>query len=310
MIVDINTTIRQPHIQRIALPIEEVKTMSEPVSKTVLITGCSSGFGAATARHFADQGWNVIATMRNPADDPGLANLANTLVSRLDVEDQNSIETAIAEGIARFGRIDVLVNNAGFGAFGIFEETPRAKMLAQFNVNLFGLMDVTRAMLPHFRQNRAGCIVNIGSGAGVFALPMISLYCASKFALEGFSEALSYELADLGIAVKMVEPGGVTATKFGARSGAEAAGAESIPDYAPFITAAHDLFAALRAQRANATSEEVAAVIYQAATDTSDRLRYIATDDIMPLVKARRETSEEAYMAFMRARVTPKVTLA
>jgi NAD(P)-dependent dehydrogenase (short-subunit alcohol dehydrogenase family) len=281
--------------------------MPKPSSRTVLITGCSSGFGAATARHFAEQGWNVIATMRNPADDPGLADLANTLVARLDVEDQRSIEMAIADSIARFGRIDVLVNNAGFGAFGIFEETPREKMLAQFNVNVFGLMDVTRAILPHFRHNRAGCIVNIGSGAGVFTLPMISLYCASKFALEGFSEALAYELADLGIAVKIVEPGGVTATKFGARSGAEAAGARSIPDYAPFVTAAHDLFAGLRAQRANATSEEVAAVIYEAATEASDRLRYVATDDIVPLVKARRETSEAAYMAFMRARVTPKV---
>ncbi|MDY0872101.1 SDR family oxidoreductase [Dongia rigui] len=281
--------------------------MSQPSSKTVLITGCSSGFGAATARHFAGQGWNVIATMRNPADDPGLADLANTLVTRLDVEDPRSTEAALADGIARFGRIDVLVNNAGFGAFGIFEETTREKMLAQFNVNVFGMMDVTRAILPHFRQNRAGCIVNIGSGAGVFTLPMISLYCASKFALEGFSEALSYELADLGIAVKIVEPGGVTATKFGVRSGAEAAGAKRIPDYAPFVTAAHDLFAKLRAQRATATSEEVAAVIYGAATDPTDRLRYIATDDIVPLVKARRETSEEAYMAFMRARVTPKV---
>ena len=275
--------------------------------KTVLITGCSSGFGAATARHFAGQGWNVIATMRHVAADPGLGALARTLVARLDVEDGTSIDQAIKDGIAQFGRIDVLVNNAGFGAFGIFEETPRTKMISQFNVNVFGVMDVTRAILPHFRANRGGVVVNVGSGAGVFALPMISLYCASKFALEGFSEALSYELADLGIGVKMVEPGGVTATNFGARSGAEAAGAQSIGDYAPFITATHEMFGDLRAQRANATSEDVAQVIFQAATDPSNRLRYVATDDILPLVQARRESSEEAYMAFMRARVTPNV---
>ncbi|UVF19803.1 SDR family oxidoreductase [Microvirga terrae] len=276
------------------------------MTRTVLITGTSTGFGEATARLFASRGWNVVATMRRPEEGAALAGLDNVLVTRLDVQDQASIDAALAAGIERFGRLDVLVNNAGFGLFGVFEGTSRDKIREQFDVNLFGLMDVTRAVLPHFRAHRAGVIVNVSSGAGVFALPMISLYCASKFALEGFSASLSYELASLGIAVKVVEPGGVTSTRFGERSGGEAARAAVPADYEPFVTAAQEVFAGLRAARADATSDEVAEVIWTAATDGSDRLRYVATDDIKPLVAARRETSEDAYLAFMRERVGPK----
>jgi NAD(P)-dependent dehydrogenase (short-subunit alcohol dehydrogenase family) len=270
------------------------------MTDTVLITGCSSGFGAASVRAFSAKGWNVVATARRLDDLAPLADLPNVLTARLDVQDQGSIASAIEAGIARFGRIDALVNNAGFGLFGIFEGTPREKIQQQFDVNVFGVMDVTRALLPHFRANRAGAIVNVSSGAGVFTLPMISLYCASKFALEGFSEALAYELADLGIRVKIVEPGGVTSTRFGERSGAEAATGDAPADYGPFQQKAGEIFAGLRASRANATSEEVAEVIIEATTDRSDRLRYVATDDIRPLVAARRETSEEEYRAFIR----------
>ncbi|MGL4963648.1 MAG: SDR family oxidoreductase [Inquilinus sp.] len=278
------------------------------MTRTVLITGCSTGFGEATARLFASRGWNVVATMRRPETGAALAALGdNVLVTRLDVQDPASIDAAVAQAIARFGRIDVLVNNAGFGLFGVFEAAPRDKIREQFDVNVFGVMDVTRALLPHFRANRSGTIVNISSGAGVFTLPMISLYSASKFALEGFSEALSYELAPLGIAVKIVEPGGVTKTSFGERSAAEAGTSAELPDYQPFLEGAMAVFAGLRAARADATSEEVAEVIYTAATDGTDQLRYVATDDIKPPVRARRETSEAEYMAFMRERVTPRI---
>ncbi|TSD86921.1 SDR family oxidoreductase [Mycobacterium sp. KBS0706] len=277
------------------------------MTRTVLITGCSTGFGEATARLFASRGWNVVATMRRPEAGAGLAALDNVLVTRLDVQDPASIDAAVAAAIARFGRIDVLVNNAGFGLFGVFEAAPRDKIQEQFDVNVFGVMDVTRALLPHFRANRSGTIVNISSGAGVFTLPMISLYCASKFALEGFSEALSYELASLGIAVKIVEPGGVTKTSFGQRSAAEAGQSVELPDYRPFLEGAMAVFAGLRAARADATSEEVAEVIFTAATDGTGQLRYVATEDIKPLVRARRETSEAEYMAFMRGQVTPRI---
>ena len=271
------------------------------MNKTVLITGTSTGLGRTTARHFAKNQWNVIATMRRPDEETELNTLENILVTRLDVQNQSTITEAIEAGIKRFGRIDALINNAGFGLFGVFEATPRAKIQEQFDVNVFGVMDVIRTILPHFRANKGGTILNVGSGAGVFTLPMLSLYCASKFALEGFTEALSYELASQGIKVKMIEPGGVISTNFGKRSAAEAAHSASIPDYDEFIAKTNAVFAGLRGQRL-ATEEQVAEVIYGAATDGTDNLRYVATEDIQPLVKARRETSEPEYLAFMRSR--------
>jgi NAD(P)-dependent dehydrogenase (short-subunit alcohol dehydrogenase family) len=274
------------------------------MKKTVLITGTSSGFGKATARHFASEGWNVVATMRSPAEERELSRMDGVLVARLDVQDGTSIAAAIDAGIARFGRIDALVNNAGFGLFGVFEATPQEKVREQFDVNVFGVMEVTRAILPHFRKNRAGVILNIGSGAGIFTLPMLSLYCASKFALEGFTESLSYELASLGIKVKMIEPGGVVSTRFGERSGAEASQNGTIADYDAFAARTQEVFAGLRGARL-ATEEGVAEVIYAAATDGTDRLRYVATEDIKPLVSARRETSEDEYIALMRSRFSP-----
>jgi NAD(P)-dependent dehydrogenase (short-subunit alcohol dehydrogenase family) len=275
-------------------------TASTLPTQTVLITGASTGFGQAAARLFASRGWNVVATMREPAAGSALAALPNVLVTRLDVQDLASIDAAIAAGIARFGRIDALVNNAGFGLFGVFEGVSRDKVQQQFDVNVFGVMDVTRALLPHLRANGAGTIVNVSSGAGVFGLPMISLYTASKFALEGFSESLSYELRSQGIAVKIVEPGGVLETGFGNRSASEASQAAAPAGYDAFVSGALKVFDGLRSARL-ATSDEVAQVIFDAASDGTDRLRYVATKDIEPLVKARRETSEEAYIALMRS---------
>jgi NAD(P)-dependent dehydrogenase (short-subunit alcohol dehydrogenase family) len=148
-------------------------------------------------------------------------------------------------------------------------------------------------------------IINISSGAGIFALPMISPYCASKFALEGFSESLSYELAPFNIVVKIVEPGGVS-TNFGKRSSDEAAQNAALADYDAFVAGANAIFAKLRAQRL-ASDQDVARVIFEAATDGTTRLRYVATNDILPIVKARRETSEEKYIDFMRSQFLPKL---
>ncbi len=273
--------------------------------KTVLITGTSSGFGRAAAKLFSERGWNVIATMRRPEDGSDLVGIPNVFVTRLDVEDRTSIEEAIEKGIKHFGGIDVLINNAGFGLFGVFEATPREKIQQQFDVNVFGVMEVIRGILPHFRKNQAGTILNVSSGAGVFALPMISLYCASKFALEGFSESLAYELASQNIIIKIIEPGGVVSTNFGKRSGDEAAQNKLLPDYDGFVSAMNDVFAGLRADR-KATEEDVAKVIFEAATDGTNRLRYVATPDIVPLVEARRTTSEENYIQFMRSRFSAR----
>ena len=265
------------------------------MSKTILITGASSGIGKATAQLFSGKGWNVIATMRQPAKEQDLINQHNILVTRLDVQQPDTIASAIQAGIAKFGAIDVLVNNAGYGEFGIFESTPREQTLAQFEVNVFGVMDTIRAILPHFRERKAGSIINISSGAGRFTVPMISLYCASKFALEGFSEALSFELSALNISVKIVEPGGTT-TNFIKVSGEKAATGRPIADYDNFTAAAGKLFDSMKDMQLK-TAAEVADVIYEAATDGTDTLRYIVgNEDFHRRMNARLTMPDQQYL--------------
>jgi len=271
------------------------------MKKVVLITGSSSGIGRATAVLFAAKGWSVVATMRNPAEDTELTAQSNVLLTQLDVLDGVSIGSAIAAGVERFGAIDVVINNAGYGQYGLFEAIPRQKIQEQFDVNVFGVMEVTRAVLPHFRKNKGGLIINISSGAGLFTLPMISLYCASKFALEGFSEALSYELASQNIGVKLVIPhGGVTSTRFSERSSTNRATESSLTDYDDFVERTNQAFARMTAAR-TMTSGEVAQVIYEAATDGTDRLRYLVGNDARGYIQAKQTMSDEEYVAFMRS---------
>ena len=271
------------------------------MSDTVLITGASSGLGQAAANRFAAAGWNVVATMRRPEDGAALAELPGVLVTRLDVQDVASIEEAVAAGIARFGRVDVLVNNAGFSMGGVFESIPAEKAREQFDVNVFGVMDVTRTVLPHFRENRAGAIINISSRAGLIGMPLISLYSASKFALEGFSEALAHELAPLGIRVKLVIPAGGVATNFGLRARSESTSNGRLPAYDAVIArvgAANRRFADMRAGFAT-SAEDVADQIFAAASDGSDRLRYEVGHDIPPFITARREMAPQDYVDFV-----------
>jgi NAD(P)-dependent dehydrogenase (short-subunit alcohol dehydrogenase family) len=276
------------------------------MNKTILITGASSGIGLASARLFASRGWNVIATMRTPGAGHELAPLEHVRVARLDVQDRESIAGAINAGIGWFGRIDVLLNNAGYGQFGLFEAIPREKVIEQFEVNVFGVMDVTRAILPHFRKNKAGTIIQVSSGAGLFTLPMISIYCASKFALEGFSEALAFELSSQNITVKLVEPhGGVTSTDFNARSARDSAPAGELTDYGEFARRTGESFARMSAARST-SSEDVARVILEAATDGSDRLRYLVGDDARGFIRAWDELPNQEYVAFMRSLFLPK----
>ncbi len=271
------------------------------MSKTILITGASSGIGKATARFFAGNGWNVISTMRTPDRDPGVADQQNVLVTRLDVQDRSSITQAINTGIERFGKIDALVNNAGFSLFGVFETIPREKIEEQFAVNVMGVMDVTRAMLPHFRKNKAGTIVNVSSRAGLVGLPLISLYCATKYALEGFSESLAYELASQNIAVKLVEPsGGVTSTSFVERMSKEKTDAP-MPDYETFVAGVSAAYAGISAAR-KVSADDVAQVIFEAVTDGTKKLRYFIGEDVGGFLKAKREMSGEAYAEFMASK--------
>lgn len=275
------------------------------MKKTVLITGTSSGFGAASARLFAENGWNVIATMRDTAKAVDLDEISDVLITKLDVQDIQTIDTAIAAGIERFGCIDAIVNNAGYGLFNLFEGISREAVQQQFDVNLFGVMDVTRAILPHFRANNSGVIINVSSGAGVFGAPMASVYSASKFALEGYSEALWYELASVGIKVKIVEPGGAPGTGFMTRSGIEANGMQVAGDYNPFLQHIAQVYGGMAGGSDPDAIEKVVAAIYEAANDGTDQLRYAPTNDIHPILEARRGSSEEQYQTLVRGFFVP-----
>jgi NAD(P)-dependent dehydrogenase (short-subunit alcohol dehydrogenase family) len=185
--------------------------MSTPANtrKTWFITGAASGFGHAFAEHALAQGHNVVATARDAARLADLVALApdRVLAAPLDVDVAGAAEAAVQAAVARFGRIDVLVNNAGYGVVGALEETPDAELRALMNTNFFGAMAVTRAALPVLRAQRSGAIVNISSLGGQLSFSGFSAYSASKFALEGASEALAQEVAPFGVKVLIVEPG-------------------------------------------------------------------------------------------------------
>ncbi|KAJ6455990.1 short-chain dehydrogenase reductase SDR, partial [Mycena vitilis] len=269
------------------------------------LTDLTTGIGLASAKLFHSAGWNVVATMRNPSAEHELAKLADPriLVQKLDVQDIASIQPAIDAAIAKFTTIDVLLNNAGYGQYGLFEAIPREAIQEQFDVNLFGLMDITRAILPHFRANGHGGVINVSSGSGLWALPMNSMYSASKFALEGFTEGISYELASQNIFVKLVLPNGlVTSTNFVDRFRASAASEPSVEAvYKDFTTATIASYNKMTTT-ANVSSHNVAETIFTAATDGTNRLRYFIGDDARGFLKARYESkTDEEYISFMRS---------
>jgi NAD(P)-dependent dehydrogenase (short-subunit alcohol dehydrogenase family) len=267
------------------------------MNPTILITGASSGIGKATARHFQSKGWNVIATMRTPALETELTGLDRVLVTRLDVLDTTSITTAVETGLARFGKIDVLLNNAGYGAYGPLEATPLDKVRRQFDVNVIGLLATTQALLSHFRTRRQGVIVNISSIGGKITFPLGTLYHGTKFAVEGLSEALHYELAAFGVRVKIVEPGMVK-TDFAGRS-FDFSNDASLVEYQPVVQA---LMSALGPMADMASPPEgVAEVIYQAATDGKDQLRYEAGADAEQLLAGRRAHDDASFLAGIKA---------
>lgn len=267
------------------------------MSNTILITGSSSGIGRATAKRFHDQGWNVVATMRAPERERELTGRERVLVTHLDVEDGASIRSAVDAGLARFGRIDVLMNNAGYGAYGPLEATPLAKVRRQFEVNVIGLLATTQAVLPHFRANRSGTIVNISSIGGRMTFPLGTLYHGSKFAVEGLSESLHYELAPLGIRVKIIEPGMVD-TDFAGRS-FDFSNDPALAEYQPLVQALMDGMAPLTAN--GSAPERIAEIVHAAVSDGSDRLRYAAGEDAVRIVADRLAADDASFFAGMRA---------
>jgi NAD(P)-dependent dehydrogenase (short-subunit alcohol dehydrogenase family) len=261
--------------------------------KTILITGASSGIGRATAIRFQAEGWNVAATMRNPEGETELQQLENLAVLPLEVTNQQSINTAIVNTIERFGAIDVLLNNAGYGLAGALEAVEPAQLERQFATNVFGCVYTIQACLPHFRDRQSGLIINISSIGGRIALPFNSLYHGTKFAIEGISESLALELAPHGIRVKIIEPGGVK-TDFAGRS-LDLMHKDGLDAYDASIQRSMAVFMSPERARGYSEATDIADVIYTAATDGTDRLRYLAGKDAEKMASDRALMSDEEY---------------
>jgi NAD(P)-dependent dehydrogenase (short-subunit alcohol dehydrogenase family) len=264
------------------------------MTKTVFLTGASTGIGKAAARYFGEKGWNVAATMRDPS---GHADLVTDKIRTftLDVTRPGTIKSALAGALAVFGHVDVLVNNAGYGTFGPLEAASDESIERQFATNVTGLMQVTRELLPHFRERKSGIVINISSVGGRAAFPFFSLYHGTKWAVEGFSESLNFELNPFGIQVKIVEPGAIN-TDFGSRS-MDVMKKDGLDVY-------DGLIKTFRANwmRSPSTAELVAEVIYQAATDGTGQLRYIAGEDAKMVIETRAKISQDEYYTMVRQR--------
>jgi NAD(P)-dependent dehydrogenase (short-subunit alcohol dehydrogenase family) len=253
------------------------ETESDPTMNTVLITGCSSGYGLETARHFHAQGWRVLATMRTPRTDL-LPRSERLQVLPLDVTRPDSIDALVAAA----GRVDVLVNNAGIGLFGAFEATPMRTVREVFETNTLGTMAMTQALLPQMRARRAGVIVNVTSSATLAPMPLVAAYTASKTAVQGFTASLAFELAAFGVRVKLVEPGYAPTTRFADNGSARMAGL--LPQaYQPL---AQEMFAALAESPLVTKESDVAEAVWAAANDAGTQLHFPAGADAVALARA------------------------
>lgn len=245
------------------------------MTRTILITGTSSGYGKATAEYFLTKGWNVVATMRNP--DPAVFGAASDRlrILPLDVTTQDSI-AALAEAA---GPIDVLVNNAGVGGVGAFEAMPMSLIRQLIETNTIGVMAMCQAFIPRMRERRSGCIVNVTSSVTLGAFPLAAAYTATKQAIEGFTGSLAHELGYFGIDVKLVEPGYAPTTRFGANAIVPVS--DLLPgEYADF---ARPILEAFAAPVLTTREGDVAQAVWDAVQDRTGRLHFPAGADAVAL---------------------------
>lgn len=264
------------------------------MKKTIFITGTSSGLGKQTALHFANLGWNVAATMRSPEKETELTAHPNIKIFKLDVTVVDQVKTAVEQAVAAFGKIDIVVNNAGMGTYGALELADETAIDWQFAVNVRGPINVIRAFLPHFRSNQGGMFINISSLMGVTtAMPIGSLYNMSKFALEGLTEGLYYELKPLNIKLRLVEQGGSEGNNFvdsitwSNNSGIKAY--DSITEKVKLLMANAD-------SSHKSDPQEIVDVIYELATEQSDRFRTLVGPMSQNLVTLRNAVPIEEYL--------------
>lgn len=245
--------------------------------KTILITGCSSGYGLETARYFLSRQWNVIATMRAPSEGI-LPPAENLRILPLDVTNDASIAGAIEAA----GPIDVLVNNAGIGVVGAFEATPLSHIRKVFDTNTFGVMAMTQAVIPQMRARQSGTIVNVTSSVTLAPMPLAAAYTASKQAIEGFTGSLAPELAHFNITTKLVEPGYAPTTQFAQNTSVRVE--DLIPEaYAAF---AGPIFEAFAKPALTTREVDVAEAVWRAVNDTTGTLRFPAGADAVALSRA------------------------
>ena len=263
--------------------------MSKQNRQTIFITGSSSGLGRAAATLFASRGWKVIATMRNPDAEATLAKLSSVTLIPLDITDQRQIELAVTTAVSA-GPVDVVFNNAGYGMAGPLEGMTDEQMLRMVNTNLMGPIRITKAFIPHFRERKAGLFINTTSIGGLITVPFNSMYHATKWALEGWSESMAFELSQLGIGMKIVEPGGMK-TDFFTRS-------FDVGRHSAYDTLVDRVMSAItnpKQMKTYSTPEQIAEVVYEAATDGKDQLRYLAGADGKATYAARLQLGDEAF---------------
>ncbi|MCV3210619.1 SDR family oxidoreductase [Mesorhizobium sp. YC-39] len=274
------------------------------MTRTILITGTSSGYGKSVAEFFLDRGWNVIATMRRPDPSVFAASSDRLKVLPLDVTDAGSISKAISAGVAAFGAIDVLANNAGVGLASVVEATPDGTVREIFETNTFGVFATSRAIISQMRKQGHGVIINVTSSVTLGIMPLVAIYAASKCAVEGFTESLSYELDAFNIRARLVEPGYAPTTNFSANSGARMK--DLIPaDYGSFAQSYFEKMT--NYPTPYCTEAEVAEAVFAAATDEGRRIRYPAGADSKLLAELRWTTSEEHYLKKMREMFSPEL---
>jgi len=264
------------------------------MEKVVLITGASTGIGRETAKLFQTKNWKVAATMRTPEKAEDLQRIVDVECFHLDVTDVESIRSAIAETLEKFGRIDAVVNNAGYGLVGAFEASTEEQIERQFRTNVFGLMNVCREILPYFREQKRGTIVNVASLGGRVTFPFYSIYNSTKWAVEGFSESLQFELEQFNIRVKIIEPGPIKTDFYGRSQDQAHKEGLGVYDYLNNTVMAN-------MERSKETAPDgsvVAQTIYDAATDGSKKLRY--TVNTKGLLAIRRFMPESVYLSILK----------
>jgi NAD(P)-dependent dehydrogenase (short-subunit alcohol dehydrogenase family) len=275
-------------LSRVSSVLNSLAAMPPPA---ILVTGASSGIGRATVTACAARGWRVAATMRRPEDATDLAAIPGVVVLPLDVTIPESVESALADAAARFGRLDAVVNNAGYAVDGVFEGSDDATIRRQFETNVFGLMRVTRAAIPMMRRQGGGTIVQVSSMGGRVTFPLYSIYHATKWAVEGFSESLAFELRPFGIRMRLVEPG-VIRTDFYIRS-RDPIAAPAGAGYDDLASRCEGISISAGAQQGS-PPEVVAETILRAILDRGWRLRYPVAPPA-PLLMALRKFLPEAW---------------